>query len=866
MPLKADDEASAATMVVQQSSPRFDVLNNTDFGGGAALGGGKASSIAACAQMCLRVPHCAAASWNGPRSFFKDANCNLKCNALLPVHVQGELGVVVRNLSFCPPPEISAPPGWVKRHEAGQLLFSMDTHLDQRWLPNIGNGLLASQVGSQWMFAADVYTGAVDASRLSPPTSPSAGLPHRARIPVPYNVFPVAQKLGTALDVERGVAEVIFELDSAHIVQRTYFHQNIPHLAITDLTFNNSNSTSSSPLWLPLRDTFLTTSPDFTFRTVVQNSTVTCIEGTTRQRQTTLSPLVTVAVCRANPARGLSVAAGSVAHLTLPASIWSSLDRLPRGVHSPLQAAQDEVMALVPGGASSSLRPPSLYDSHLRGMSTLWQSGVEIEGNAELAVLTNVSLWNLLLSFRAQLNSTSGGGGLCNNCFNGHVFWGQEIFSDPTLTFFWPRLAASSLQYRFDRRAAAAAKAAQGGFVGLQYPWESSGTLGLESIPPGGTATFELHVSADIAFAYWQYFQATGDLHWLRSTGWPVLRGIATFFASRCTTLADGTVGLLDVQDVIEQDYKINNSAYTNAAVKLCLFNAMTAAKVLGMTNTSIPANWSRIAALLPLPQRVRSDQPPHLEFEGQNSDVNGLGGGPLSRIGNCSWLNSTTLESVNDCAGVGVIMMRGALGIPAAWSNFSDENVKADMRFYDNPHLGGFVAFNTIALLRLREFGAAAADWRMLATPGVDYGAKGPFLTFYDGAHCLNFLMLTGSFLQGLWAGWAGAQVSDSALTFWNPTIPPNTTAIKLRAISFQGIRLNVHITNTSISLCLSASQSSIRSVALFAQQFTGMGVYGRPLQLTNVDTIFDTTKWGASGSCGVRVSLRADATTSRQ
>ena len=46
---------------------------------------------------------------------------------------------------------------------------------------------------------------------------------------------------------------------------------------------------------------------------------------------------------------------------------------------------------------------------------------------------------------------------------------------------------------------------------------------------------YEQHITADIALAQWQYYEATGDLTWLKTQGWPVISGAARFWASRAT-------------------------------------------------------------------------------------------------------------------------------------------------------------------------------------------------------------------------------------------------------------------------------------------------------------------------------------------
>ena len=57
---------------------------------------------------------------------------------------------------------------------------------------------------------------------------------------------------------------------------------------------------------------------------------------------------------------------------------------------------------------------------------------------------------------------------------------------------------------------------------GARFPWESA-LDGTEQIPPpvsvNSEGLYEQHITADIALAQWQYYEATGDIGWLRDAG-----------------------------------------------------------------------------------------------------------------------------------------------------------------------------------------------------------------------------------------------------------------------------------------------------------------------------------------------------------
>ena len=114
-----------------------------------------------------------------------------------------------------------------------------------------------------------------------------------------------------------------------------------------------------------------------------------------------------------------------------------------------------------------------------------------------------------------------GARGLTGDAYFGHVFWDTETYLLPFYTAIWPEAARALLMYRFHTLPGARAKAAQIGCKGALYAWESADT-GEETTPervvaPDGvlvdilTGRMEHHVSADIAYAVWQYWRATGD-------------------------------------------------------------------------------------------------------------------------------------------------------------------------------------------------------------------------------------------------------------------------------------------------------------------------------------------------------------------
>ncbi|WHZ02680.1 glycoside hydrolase family 65 protein [Neobacillus sp. YX16] len=168
-----------------------------------------------------------------------------------------------------------------------------------------------------------------------------------------------------------------------------------------------------------------------------------------------------------------------------------------------------------------------------------------------------------------------GAKGLTGEGYKGHVFWDTEIFIAPFHLFTEPETAKKLLRYRYLHLQQAKEKAAQNGYEGALFPWESAMT-GKEETPEfaainirTGTrqkvasAISEHHIVADIAFAVVQYFQNTLDEEFMRNEGLALLKETAQFWMSR--TVEEG--GKLSIKDVIGPDEyteHIDNNAYTN--------------------------------------------------------------------------------------------------------------------------------------------------------------------------------------------------------------------------------------------------------------------------------------------------------------
>ncbi len=119
---------------------------------------------------------------------------------------------------------------------------------------------------------------------------------------------------------------------------------------------------------------------------------------------------------------------------------------------------------------------------------------------------------------------------------SGHVFWDTETWMFPGLLLLHPDIARDNLlQYRINHQDGAMTKARSYNppYDGTMFPWESAFTGQETCLPMFKTGEYEHHISGDVAFAMRQYWDLTQDSDWLTSRAYPVVRGIAKFWASR---------------------------------------------------------------------------------------------------------------------------------------------------------------------------------------------------------------------------------------------------------------------------------------------------------------------------------------------
>jgi trehalose/maltose hydrolase-like predicted phosphorylase len=307
------------------------------------------------------------------------------------------------------------------------------------------------------------------------------------------------------------------------------------------------------------------------------------------------------------------VSLGETVHLDRPVIIYTSRD-----CADPAQATRLRVAAMQHQGVEVLLR------AHVDAWRQRWDAAeVSITGDDEAQQALRFAVYHLISAANPMDEHASiGARGLTGEGYHGHIFWDTEIYMVPFYIFTCPPAARALLMYRYHTLAAARRKAKLHGYQGALYAWESADT-GEETTPrvtvtPDGrevrilTGEQEQHISADIAYAVWHYWWATGDDEFMVEAGAEILVETARFWASRAKIEADGRAHIRGVIGPDEYHETVDDNAYTNGMARWNLERAADAittfkerhcdwAKLAARLNLAgdEPASWRHMAARL---------------------------------------------------------------------------------------------------------------------------------------------------------------------------------------------------------------------------------------------------------------------------
>ncbi len=264
-----------------------------------------------------------------------------------------------------------------------------------------------------------------------------------------------------------------------------------------------------------------------------------------------------------------------------------------------------------------------LLSFHQNAWNELWKSDIKIEGDDQSQQDIHSMLYHLYSFVREGTDFSPSPMGLSGLGYNGHVFWDTELWMYPALLVLQPKMAKSLVEYRFNRLEAAKKNAFSHGYKGAMFPWESAAS-GVEETPVWAlSGPFEHHITACVGIAAWNYYCVTQDKEWLKEKGWPVLKAVAEFWASRVERNGPGKYDIKNVVAADEWAENVDNNAWTNAAAKAVLNYATEAAKIIG---TTADMDWLKVAQNIPILKMDNGVTKEHATYKGEGikqADVN---------------------------------------------------------------------------------------------------------------------------------------------------------------------------------------------------------------------------------------------------
>ena len=145
-----------------------------------------------------------------------------------------------------------------------------------------------------------------------------------------------------------------------------------------------------------------------------------------------------------------------------------------------------------------------------------------------------------------------------------------------------------------DFRHAGLRKALERTLSGARYPWETLED-GAEAAPPGFWHDHVFHMS-NIALSSWFQYLYTGDLEYLKATGYPVIKGCATFFVQQMIYEdSDGSMFFGKCTDLERLGSARRNPFMTSCGAIFTLEVASVAAQLL-KEDEGLAQSWRKTA------------------------------------------------------------------------------------------------------------------------------------------------------------------------------------------------------------------------------------------------------------------------------
>ena len=468
----------------------------------------------------------------------------------------------------------------------------------------------------------------------------------------------------------------------------------------------------------------------------------------------------------------------------------------------------------------------ALFEVHRRAwQQKVWGAyDVEVESSEAVDQLAlRFSLYHLTAMMPAHDEQMGiGAKALSGEGYKGHSFWDTEIFILPFFTLSNPQAAKSLLTYRYHGLAGARQKAQDNDYLGAMYPWEMAWPTDGEVTPVWGdidivtgeqtkiwSGFIEQHISADIAFAVYQYESITGDRQFMERYGYEMVFETAKFWASRLE--CNDAHRQYHINHVIGPDeYKehINNNAFTNYMAYFNLKLAMRYADKLSREYAALwetfsleadYADWKEKADRLYLPEPRAEDlvipqddtylQLPEIDLAKYKNQTKVR---TIYRDYNAEQINGIQVTKQADTVLLFYLIDQTFLrGDP----RFSEAAKKANFRYYEARTLHDSSLSLATHAIMASDIGERELAYQLFRqTCDIDMGPD--MKTSDEGIHAAA--------IGGIWKaavfGFAGVRLADGKLRI-NPRLPKNWQRLRF-TVHWQGQPLQLDMTHESMDI----------------------------------------------------------------
>lgn len=257
-------------------------------------------------------------------------------------------------------------------------------------------------------------------------------------------------------------------------------------------------------------------------------------------------------------------------------------------------------------------RYDALLAAHEAAWAGFWErADIRVPGRPAVEQALRFGSYHLRLPAAADPRVSIGARALTGRAYEGHVFWDTEIFMLPFHLHTDPARARDLLMFRHATLDGARRRARASGWRGASYAWESN--IAGDDVTPSAivikssgkripifTGRQQIHVTADVAYATWRYWEATQDEAFIAGPGAQIMFETARFWASRATRGPRG-LHILKVVGPDEYHHDVDDNAYTNWMARHNLERAASLARRLGRCDSEAQ-EWQGVADELHCP------------------------------------------------------------------------------------------------------------------------------------------------------------------------------------------------------------------------------------------------------------------------